>query len=290
VTGEPDLANGMKHISWGLGVLIILFGVLPGFFVKERYYKQDASRQEKIGFWASLKMTLTCRPFMLIMPIYLLQVIGSSMVSALGMYLNIYYVCQGDLKQAGIIAGLQSTVMMTLGILTVPFWAWISEKIGKRAALGLTIAFGFVTNGLIYVCYTPAYPYLQIVPAIFLSAFGSSIWMLIPSMQADIADYDELETGERREGSFSSVSSWFYKLAITLTAGASGLILAWTGFDVVKYGSSQPPEVLRRMLNWYVFLPMVCWTGALLLLSRYPLSQSVMKDIRSKLEDRRGII
>ena len=290
ITGEPDLANGMRHLSWGLGLLVILFGVLPGIFVKERYYAKEAQKQARIGFVSSLKKTLTCKPFMLIMPVYLLVVMGSSMVGALGLYLNIYYVCEGNMKLGGIIAGLQSTVMLVTSILTIPFWAWVSEKIGKRTTLACTIILGFVTNTLMYQCLRPGYPYLQLIPVIFLSASGAALWMLIPSMQADIADYDELENGERREGSFSSVSSWFFKLAITLTAGVSGVILARTGFNVVEYGTSQPPEVLRRMLNLYVFLPMVFWVVALLVLSRYPLSSSRMGEIRKELEERRGII
>jgi GPH family glycoside/pentoside/hexuronide:cation symporter len=289
-TGEPDLANGMKYISWLLGFLLIVCGVLPGIFVKERYYKKDAAKQAKIGLMTSIKATLTCRPFMCVMMVYLLQIIGSSMVGSLGLYLNIYYVNGGDLQQASIIQGLKSTATLIPGILSVPFWAWVSEKFGKRHALGLTIAMGFVGNMLIYFCYTPEYPYLQIVPPVFLSAFGSGIWMLVPSMQADIADYDELHTGERREGSFSSVSSWFFKLSMTLTAGISGLILTWTGFDVVKYGKEQPPEVLERMLEWYVFLPMVLWVVALVLLKRYPLTHQVVMDIRKQLEERRGVV
>jgi GPH family glycoside/pentoside/hexuronide:cation symporter len=280
----------MKHISWLLGLLLIVFGVLPGIFVKERYYNRDAVSQPKIKLMQGLKTTLTCKPFLAVMGVYLLQIIGSTMVSALGLYLNIYYVCQGDIQQAGIIEGLKSTAMLVPGILSIPLWAWISEKVGKQTALGMTIILGYVANTLIYFCFTPEHPYLQIIPSIFLSAFGSAIWMLVPSMQADIADYDELSTGERREGSFSSVSSWFFKLSITLTAGISGIILAGTGFDIVKYGNIQPPEVLQRMLSWYVFLPMVFWAGALILLMRYPLSRSEMAEIRKTLEARRGIV
>jgi len=289
-TGQPDLVNGMKHISWLLGFLIIVFGVLPAIFVKERYYKKEASTQPKIGLIKSIKTTLKCRPFMILMSVYLLQVVGSSLVGSLGLYLNIYYVNGGDLGKASIIQGLTSTAMLVPGILSVPFWAWVSEKVGKRHALSLTILLGFVGNILIFFCYTPAYPYLQILPAVFLSAFGSAIWMLVPSMQADIADYDELQTGERREGSFSSVSSWFYKFSMTLTVGVSGLILAGTGFDVVKYGKNQPPEVLQSMLSWYVFLPIVLWSIALYILSRYKLDRSAVMKIREQLEERRGVI
>lgn len=290
VTGEADVANGMKHISWFLGVMIIAFGVLPGLFVKERYYEKEASKQAKVGFWFSLKTTLTCKPFLLLMSVYLLQVIGSNMVMSLGLYLNIYYVHAGDIQQASIVHGLKSTAMLVPGILSVPFWAWVSEKVGKRNALALTVLAGFIANILVYFCYTPAYPYLQIVPAVFLSAFGSALYMLVPSMLADIADYDELHTGERREGSFSSISSWFYKLSMTLTAGLSGLILAWTGFDVVVYGETQPPEVLQRMLSWYVFLPMILWSVGLLLLFRYKLNRQAMANIRQQLESKRGVI
>jgi GPH family glycoside/pentoside/hexuronide:cation symporter len=237
-----------------------------------------------------MKVTLTCKPFMVLMSVYLLQVIGSSMVGALGMYLNIYYVNHGDIQAAGIIQGWKSTAMLIPGILSVPFWAWVSEKLGKRHALALTILMGFVANALIYFCYTPAHPYLQIVPYVFLSAFGSAIWMLVPSMQADIADYDELNTGERREGSFSSISSWFFKLAMTLTTGVSGVIITLTGFDVVKYGKAQPPEVLACMLKWYVFLPMVLWAVALAMLSRYKLTHDKVMEIRTQLEARRGVV
>lgn len=289
-TGEPDLANGMRHISWFLGLLVILLGVLPGLFVKERYYEKEASSQPKIGLIRSIRTTLSCKPFMMLMTVFLLQVIGSKMVGGLGVYLNIYYINEGDLQQAGIIEGLKGSAMLIPGILSVPFWAWVSEKLGKRQALGLTIILGFVANALVYFCFTPAHPYLQIVPSVFLSAFGSAIWMLVPSMQADIADYDELQTGERREGSFSSVSSWFYKFSMTLTVGISGVILAGTGFDVVKYGKVQPPEVLERMMAWYVFLPIVLWVVALLLLYRYKLTHSAVMEIRAKLEARRGVI
>lgn len=82
----------------------------------------------------------------------------------------------------------------------------------------------------------------------------------------------------------------FYKFSMTLTVGISGVILAGTGFDVVKYGKTQPPEVLERMLAWYVFLPMVVWGIALILLYRYKLTRAAVMDVRSKLEDRRGVI
>lgn len=289
-TGEPDLARGMRAMSWAMGGVILVVAILPGLFVKERYYGKEVKRQPRVGLWKGLRETFRCRPFQKVLGVYVCQTVGSSLVASLGLYLNIYYVCGGDVQKASIIQGVKSTVVFLPGLLSVPFWTWACEKIGKKGALRATILMGFGANILVWFCYTPAYPYLQIVPQIFLSAFGSAIWMIVPSMQADIVDHDELHTAERREGSFSSVFSWVSKLSMTFTTGVSGLIIVWCGFDVVKYGKDQPPEVLRSMLHWYVFFPMLFWAAALLILHFYPITAERAREIRRRLEERRGVV
>lgn len=290
ITGEPDLARGMRVMGWAMGGIIMVVAILPGIFVKERYYQKETRHQAKVGLWHSLRETLRCRPFQKIIGVYVCQTVGSSLVASLGLYLNIYYICGGDMKTASVIQGIKSTVIFLPGLFSVPLWAWVCERIGKKGALRLTIVMGFIANILVYFCYTPAHPYLQIVPHVFLSAFGSAIWMIVPSMQADIVDYDELHTKERREGSFSSVFSWISKLAMTLTTGISGFIIVWCGFDIEKYGKAQPPEVLSGMLHWYVFFPMLFWTAALVILHYYPITAERAQEIRQQLESRRGTV
>jgi GPH family glycoside/pentoside/hexuronide:cation symporter len=289
-TGEPDVARGMRVMGWLMGAVIIIVATLPGFFVKERYYEKETRHQGKVSLWRGLKETLHCGPFMKIMGVYVCQTVGSSLVASLGLYINIYYICGGDIKTASVIQGIKSTVIFLPGLFSVPLWAWVCEKLGKKGALRITIIMGYVANILVYFCYTPSYPYLQIVPQIFLSAFGSAIWMIVPSMQADIVDYDELHTTKRREGSFASVFSWTSKLAMTVTTGISGFIIVWCGFDLEKYGKTQPPEVLSTMLHWYVFFPMCFWTTALVILHFYPITAERAKDIRRRLETRRGVV
>jgi len=286
-SGAPDIARGMRFLGWGIGAIIVVVAILPGLVVRERYYEAVKSRP-RVNLWQSLRATGRCRPFLLVMGVYVCQTLGSSLVASLGLYLNIYYVCGGDLKTASVIQGVKSTVIFLPGLLSVPFWVWVCEKLGKKAALRLTILMGFVANLLVLVCYTPEHPYLQIVPQIFLSSFGSALWMIIPSMQADIVDHDELHTGQRREGGFASISSWVGKFSSTITTGLSGFIIVWCGFDLAKYGAQQPPEVLRTMLRWYVFLPAPFWCAALLMLHFYPITSPVAHDIRRQLEERRG--
>ena len=107
-------------------------------------------------------------------------------------------------------------------------------------------------------------------------------------MKADAADYDELQTGRRREGSINAFYSWFIKLSLTCAMGVGGLVLYISGFDA-KLGA-QPPEVISRMFGLYLALPLVIWGIAVAIAFKYPLNRARMKEIRDTLEARRGAI
>ncbi len=137
------------------------------------------------------------------------------------------------------------------------------------------------------VLMNPNHPYLQIIPGIFESGAISAIWLFVPSMKADIADYDELQTHRRREGALNAFYSWFIKAALTCSMGIGGLVLSLSGFDVKRAGD-QPTEVLHTMLLLYVGLPIVIWGAGLLFVWRYPLDRLQLGAIRRELETRRG--
>lgn len=287
VTGKPDLANGMRTIGFVMGGIILVLGVIPGLFVKERYYRKTVDSRPKVPLIRGLKQTLRTKPFLLLIGVVLLKSFGAGLVATLGFYLNAYYVCEGDLTLAAKIQGIKATAYFVPGLLAIPFFTWLSARIGKIRLVNLTLLGGILSQLAVLVCYNPKYPYLQILPGFLGVPLGAALWMLMPSMQADVIDYDELQTGQRREGSFASVFSWIYKLSTTITVGAAGFVLVWTGFEV-KNGASQPPHVLDNMLLFYVFVPVVFLVAAFFLLRLYPLTRERSQEIRDQLEARRG--
>ncbi|WP_309397678.1 MFS transporter [Cerasicoccus maritimus] len=286
-TGEPDVKAGMGMVSYGLAALVLILGILPAIFVKERYYKKEAAQQEKVPFWKGVKETIKIKPFWLLCGFIFLFMFGNGVVSKLGIYLNIYLINDGELQKSFIIEGWKATVSATVGICTIPIWTWICEKFDKKWAMFIILISGFIGAGLNYVCLQPAYPYLQLVPVAFNAGVLGAMWLIVPSMQADIVDYDERTTHQRREGSINSIFSWFLKMAFTLSAGVSGFIIEATGFDV-NVGSEQPPEVLTRMLLFFVLIPLAFWGVSAWLMWIYPLNREKMHAIRTELEDRRG--
>jgi glycoside/pentoside/hexuronide:cation symporter, GPH family len=287
--GKPDLANGMRYLSLGLAVLTLGLGLLPGLFVKERYYAKETSKQAKQPLWQGLKQTLSTRPFLWILSIAFSKVFGFALVGTLGFYLNVYYVCRGDVLLAATISGVISTMLFAPNLLAIPICTWIANRWDKRTLLYVIAASGIFGSLLLYPFVTPVHPWLQVIPPIFMGPLGLGLWLVIPSMQADVADYDELMGGTRREGSFSAVFSWTFKATAALTGALGGILLTMTGFKIGA-GANQPPNVLENLKLLYIWLPVIFLLFCLFAISRYPLTRERMQEVRNQLEARRGAI
>ena len=118
-----------------------------------------------------------------------------------------------------------------------------------------------------------------------LIAFGiGGLFTLMMSMTADICDLDELETGERREGTFGAIYWWMVKLGAAFAGGAAGLILSAIGFDQNVTLQSESTLVLLRLS--YIVIPCIGTIIAILVMRNYDLDESKANEIRIKLDAR----
>lgn len=255
--------------------------------MKDNEREKVAKTGHKSPLFKSFKTTLSNRPFLVVVFFSVLFTMGTSATNGLGAYLNTYYVHAGDQSGASVIQGIAGTLGLTLGILSLPLYDWISRRIGKTRTMAIAGTMVMTALLLSWYTYTPKLPYLLLVSSAMIFTGNAGLWMLFPSMVADVVDGDELKTKERREGSFASVFSWVLKVSTTIGIGLSGPILQFTGF-AADVGEIQPAEVLTRMRVIFALVPSAGLVFALLLLSRYPLSARRMKEIRNELEERRG--
>ena len=287
-TGEKPIVVGMRAVSWLVAIGIVVFGMLPALFVKERYYQVEAAKQKRDPFWQSVRESATCKPLWSLILVSFFLVLGSSAVSALGQYLNFYYVFDGDLAKAAVVGGLKGTVLVVAGIASIPLFTWLGEKFDKRSMVMAMLGCSMFGHTLNYFLMTPKYPYLQLIPGIFESSSIAAVWLFIPSMKADVADWDERRTTRRREGSINSFFSWFIKVSHTASIGIGAYVLQTSGFKATL--DHQPHEVLMRMFHLYLGLPLLIWSVALLAAWYYPLNRKRSSDIRAELEARRGAV
>ena len=285
ITGEPDNVAGMRFVSLLLAGIFLVFGTLPAFFVKERYYTHI--RQDKVPLIRSLRETLSNRSFLLLIAATILFMLGTNMVFSLGPYLSVFYVLDGNETAASLFSNYQSWIYFALNASFLGVFALLSERIGKSKTLfvAMTLVIGAgISNWFIY---NPVHPYLMLLVTVLLGPAYAGIWLIIPSLTADIIDEDELRTGERREGSYSAVASWVNKFSMSIAFGLSGWIIKWVGFDVARQ-TDQAEGVFTSMRLTMAIVPVISVIGALILISRIRLSTSRVREIRAELEARRG--
>ena len=222
----PSTINGMRYISLGVALTILILGLLPALFVKERYYTSGlVESQKRVSLFEGLKITLSCGPFLVLCVFTVLFLFGQSIYDNYGRYVGTYYVLGGDWEKSALITSWGTLVYVVFNLFMIPVFARISEDIGKNKCL-LNASFLFLFSAaLTYYTFTPEQPYLMLVNGAFLGVAYAGLWTMLPTMQTDVVDYDELKTGARREGSFASVYSWVLKLSFCTGYLLSGPLL-----------------------------------------------------------------
>lgn len=287
--GKPDILRGAQVYCAILGAIMVAVSIAIFLLVRERYYEKLVSQsQARIPLADTLWRTLRCGPFRTVLTMSLAYSIGTAMVGALGYYATVYYVCRGDV----VLATQWNTAMglagMAFGFAGIPFFSWIARRHGKRTGLACVLSLAICAFIGDWWLYDPERPVLQLLACGFVAFTGAGFWTLYAATIGDVVDYDEAETGQRREGSFSACQSWISKVGIALGVGASGWILQFTGFDAKQ--AVQTPESLFWIRILLSGIPVIGLALALFAILRFPLTEARMGEIRARLEARRGTV
>jgi len=219
-----------------LGIGLGLACIIPPLVVfKVTREKPSEELPEPMPVWKALKTTLSNRPFWLIMGLYLLSWTTASILSAALIYFANYYLKVPDQSNYFVL------VAEGAAIIFVPVVVWLSRKLDKRRAFILgSITWAVVLIGL------SAIRADQLVLAYVLaglSGFGIATAYIVPwAMVPDIIEFDQAETGERREGSYYAFFSFFQKMATGIAVWGMGQALAVTGYLTPQQGQPLPVQ------------------------------------------------
>lgn len=278
-------SHGLKVVGVLFGILFIVTGVMPALFCRERNLN-IAFANDKITLLETLLMCLKNRCYLLVCGFTLCCLFASSVYLLFGTHLSVYFLFDGDRSRGAFFFGLVGSSTSLLGLFVVIFVTKAFSFNDKKTVALYGISLALLGWVLAIVLITPSNPWLTLIP-VCLNAIGVSVfWLLIGSILADVADFDELSSGARREGALASFISFLGKLAGTISAVLGGLILSLTGFD--SSVSIQSAQTLFSIKFIYIAFPIVGYTLSILLLLKYPLTRERMYAIRSELEARRG--
>lgn len=213
------------------------------------------------------------RPFRILLISYTISAVGNNLPATLILY-YVEYVLHSPH------ADLFLLLYFATGILFLPLWVMGSKKSGKKSMWLGSMALN--TGAFFGVFFLGPGDEMIYGVLVFLSGIGFGATLAIPSaIQADVIDYDELITGERREGLYIGVWSIAKKLAAAFGVGVGLALLGVSGYVP---NVRQPDSVVFALRVLYALVPCLCNTAGFVIALAYPISGDVHRRIRTAVE------
>ncbi|TZF86523.1 MFS transporter (plasmid) [Pedobacter sp. BS3] len=159
----------------------------------------------------------------------------------------------------------------------------VSDKIGKKKTFALAMLIATILSGFFYF-FNETDITLIFIFQFLISICAGSIFPLLWSMYADIADYSEWKTGRRATGLIFSSSSMSQKLGWTLGGALTGWLLALFGFKANMVQAEAMQTGLKMMMS---LVPACGAIISTLFILFYSLSDEKMQQIADELAERR---
>lgn len=292
-----DQVEGAATLAILVAMVTVVLGILPAIFLRERFADTTeksqgptpllALGQNLVQFFKGFAITLRSKPFLKLCVATFLVFNGFILISAFQSYVIIYYVTGGDQALGAEYAGYSGTASAIATFVVIAIVTWLGTRIGKRQAFFVSTGISILGYALKWPCYDPDLPMLVVLPAP-LMAFGlGGLFTLMPAMVADVVDFDELETHERREGMFGSIFWWVVKLGMAAAIAGGGYLLDATGFDV-NAGANQTESTLFWMRVFDVVIPICTSALAIWAVSTFQITEEKANEVRNALAQRRG--
>ncbi len=265
-----------SYVGLIFGAVAAITVLIPGLFVRNAPAVE--STPSKMPPMKAILGTLKNKPFVHFMVISAIMSTAFTLVTTMLPYYLVYQMDMGATQSIVMLA-----MLGTLAIFLVPC-AKVSSKIGKAKtyALGITIACCALIVG--FFLPSTAKTIMMIIAVIAGIGFSSQ-WVCPHSMVPDVIEYDELITGERREGIYYGMNGMVGKITGALGSAICGWGLSLTGY---VENAVQTPEALMGIRTMFALLPAILLLICVPLLMKYPITRKAHAEVVRQLEERRA--
>ncbi len=299
---ERNRVFGIRQIHWGLGSMLAPVGL---------YLLIESSDPRASAFWLSLAVAVMVailiaipvvrlrerpeyqsrgpdRPLQalrdvaknpharLLLMVFFIESIGTGAMGVLAPYV-IEYVT-GVPRLLAFFLPLYFVPMVA----SIPIWMRLGRRFEKKHLWLFAMAMSGFAWGSMFFLGPEHIPVLLGAGMVAGLAAGCSS-MLSPSIQADIIDWDELETGERKEGTYYATWNFVQKSAHGLVVMSTGFVLQFTGFEP---NVEQSESVKFALTALFGLMPFTCYAIGIAIFARFRLTAAEHARIRLALESR----
>jgi GPH family glycoside/pentoside/hexuronide:cation symporter len=211
----------------------------------------------------------------LLLFVFFIESIGSGGIGVLTPFV-IEYV----MKMKEIIPYMLGAYMLS-ALAAVPLWVWLGNFFEKRRLWLFAMVQGGIGYGLIFWVGEGDWV-LMAVSSVLAGTAGACGNTLGQALKAEVIDFDEYRTGERKEGAYFAGWSFMSKLAGGIMVGVVGYSLELSGY--VQNAAEQSQTVKDTMIFLMGGVPLIGYGIGSLAFTRFSLSEAEHAKIRSELD------
>ena len=274
--GQNNESVGILYLSGIAGFFAVIILYATYFSVRE-----NSTQEEKIAYPSLKKLILSVTknyPFWIVFSSIL--ILGSTTI----MFNKnlIYYIKYAlDLHDyQGLVLGLSGLSSFA----SIPFWSFISLKLGKRNTWQISMTLLLFAFMLFYFYQINTLTELIIIVCLIGLASGAG-GVLFWSMLPDTIEYGEWNSGIRSESSLYGFMTFAQKSSIAVAALLLGILLTFIDFAPNEV---QKTETLNGLKNIMSIIPALGIAFSILLMYFYPISSKYHKELLLKIEARKN--
>jgi GPH family glycoside/pentoside/hexuronide:cation symporter len=173
-------------------------------------------------------------------------------------------------------------IFFIVSVMSVPIWMALAKHFEKKPLLVVSMIMSAVAMGsIIFVDDGGLAIMLALAGLGGFSSGGADV--VFPSLEADVIDYDEYRTGQRKEGMYFAAWHFAAKTALGGAAMLTGFVLAASGFEPNVEQGESARFAIRALMSLF---PFSCFGVGTLLFLRFGLTRKEHARIRAALDAR----
>jgi len=233
-------------------------------------------RAPSVHLKQALAATFQNRPFVILLLAFSFSAVAAQMPATLILF-YVEYVLESPHAEMFLL------IYFVSGIALLPAWVWVAGRIGKKAAWMASM--GINTGAFFFVFWLGPGDALAYGALVCASGVGFGASLALPSsLTADVIDYDQAQSGKRREGQYIGIFSVAKKMAGATGAGIGLWVLGLFGYVP---GEAQSPQVVLALRSLYALVPCLLSVIAFAVAAFYPLSRARHQEILDRLHHNR---
>jgi len=281
VKAFPDVRTGWIVTGVFFGLLFALPFVATVAIIRER--KEFQKEMRPFHWRQAFVEPFQVRTFVYVLIMYVTAFTAFDATQSIVVYYIKTFLGRGE--EVSFVLG----TLLIAQVISLPIFTWLSKRTSKPRTY-LVGAVIFVVVMFFSFLFTPTSP----APALYIFAalvgIGSGgVVIMIYAIFPDIPDVDELRSSERREGTYSALTTFTRKLSSALAIFAVAQVLQFAGYipPVQQAGklieSTQTPAFISALRLFFVLIPVVFISLGIFFATRFPLTVDIYRRLENVL-------